>query len=204
MAVVGSHRATRSSATVPWIENTGSFVAAARHRWSRDYLGGIWPHADDLRGLAVQIGDSRHERRAMTTHRLLGLIAQQLLKSVSKLRKQKVVDFAAFSAGKRHAEALQANVVSTKRLAELHPLHARYVAVQNQVSVMSEQLIMLPELARLSKVLTDGGDVPAIRSTHESADIVVFLLLVDFRRGRGDSQGDIGHMPYRLIETPRE
>ena len=60
----------------------------------------------------------------MTTHHLLGLIAQQLLKSVSKLRKQKVVGFAAFSAGKRHAEALQANVISAKRLAELHPLHA--------------------------------------------------------------------------------
>jgi hypothetical protein len=95
----------------------------------------------------------------MTTHRLLGLIAQQLLKSVSKLRKQKVVDFAAFSAGKRHAEALQANVISAKRLAELHPLHARYVAVQNQVSVMSEQLIMLPQLARLSKVLTDAEEM---------------------------------------------
>ena len=95
----------------------------------------------------------------MTTHRLLGLIAQQLLKSVSKLRKQKVVDFAAFSAGKRHAEALQANVISAKRLAELHPLHARYVAVQNQISVMGEQLIVLPRLARLSKILTDAEEM---------------------------------------------
>jgi hypothetical protein len=95
----------------------------------------------------------------MTTHRLLGLIAKQLLKSISKLRKQTVVDFAAFSAGKRHAEASQANVISAKRLAELHPLHARYVAVQNQVSVMSEQLIVLPQLARLSKVLTDAEDM---------------------------------------------
>src|SRR5919106_6975600 len=32
MAVVGSHRVTISSATVPWIENTGSFVAAALTR----------------------------------------------------------------------------------------------------------------------------------------------------------------------------
>jgi hypothetical protein len=95
----------------------------------------------------------------MTTHRPLGPIAQRLLKSISKLRKQKVVDFAAFSAGKRHAEALQANVISTERLAELHSLHARYVAVQNQVSVMGEQLIVLPELARLSKILADAEDI---------------------------------------------
>jgi hypothetical protein len=94
----------------------------------------------------------------MTTHRPLGPIAERLLKSLSKLRKQKVVDFAAFSAGKRHAQALQADVVSAERLAELHPLHARYVAVQNQISVMCEQLLALPQLARLAKVLSDAED----------------------------------------------
>jgi hypothetical protein len=35
----------------------------------------------------------------------------------------------------------------------------RYVAVQNQVSVMGEQLIVLPELARLSKILADAEDI---------------------------------------------
>jgi hypothetical protein len=94
----------------------------------------------------------------MTPHRSLGPIAQRLLKSLSKLRHQKVIDFAAFSAGKRYAEASQTNVVSAERLAELHPLHAHYVAIQNQVSVMCEQLIALPQLARLSKVLSNAED----------------------------------------------
>jgi hypothetical protein len=137
----------------------------------------------------------------MTTHHLLGLIVQRLLKSISKLRKQKVVDFAAFSAGKRHAEALQANVISTERLAKLHPLHARYVAVQNQVSVMSEQLIMLPQLARLSKVLTDAEEMYLPSGTPMSPlTSSYFFFWSTFDAAVGTPQGNIGHMPYRLLK----
>lgn len=94
----------------------------------------------------------------MTVHRPSGPIAERLLKGVAKLRKQKVVDFAAFSAGKRHAQALQADIAAADRLAGLHPLHACYAAVQNQVAVMGEQLLALPQLARLSKIRWDAED----------------------------------------------
>ena len=95
----------------------------------------------------------------MTTRHQVGPLAQRLLKSIAKLRQQKVIDFAAFSAGKRQALAVQTSVISTDRLAELHPLHARYVAVQHQVSVMSDQLLMLPLLARLFKIFEDAEDI---------------------------------------------
>lgn len=94
----------------------------------------------------------------MTTDRPWGPIAQRLLKSMSTFYQQKVIDFAAFSAGKSHALALQEDVLSKAALARLHPLHASYVAVQHQLAVLGEQLIVLPELARLSKILAAAED----------------------------------------------
>lgn len=95
----------------------------------------------------------------MTTDHQGGPLAQRLLKSIARLRQQKVVNFATFSAGKRQALAAQTSVISAERLAELHPLHARYVAVQHQVSAMGEQLLALPPLARFSTIFTDAEDI---------------------------------------------
>ena len=49
-------------------------------------------------------------------------------------------------------------VVTQKELADLHPAHAVYVYAQNQVSVMSEQLTALKEMARFAKLISKAED----------------------------------------------
>jgi hypothetical protein len=41
---------------------------------------------------------------------------------------------------------LQKSVTSKEQLAETQPAHAIYVYAQNQMSVMAEQLLQLPEM----------------------------------------------------------
>ena len=61
---------------------------------------------------------------------------------------RKVVDFSAARAARDAAATLHETVPKDEALAELHPAHAAYMSVVNQVSVLSEILTSLPALHR--------------------------------------------------------
>jgi hypothetical protein len=69
-----------------------------------------------------------------------------------------MVDLAAFRAGQEYAEVLQNSVTPKEQLAETHPAHAAYVYAQNQMSVMAEQLLQLPEMKSFVKQIGPAED----------------------------------------------
>lgn len=85
-------------------------------------------------------------------------IADRLVKAMKKHLGQKVISFKSAMVGRDHAEALQKTVATQKQLADLHPAHAVYVYAQNQVSVMSEQLTALQEMAAFVKLISAAED----------------------------------------------
>jgi hypothetical protein len=72
--------------------------------------------------------------------------------------RSKVVDLAAFREGNEFAAALQNSVVPPETLREMHPGHAIYAHVQNQMSVMAEQLLKLPEMKGLAKIIGEAQE----------------------------------------------
>ena len=87
-----------------------------------------------------------------------GPLAEKLLRAAAKTRNQKVVELAAFAAGRQHAAELQKTIATPERMADLHPAHSVYVYVQNQVSVMSETITQLPMLDKLTAVVGKAED----------------------------------------------
>ncbi|MCP4042752.1 MAG: hypothetical protein GY731_12485, partial [Gammaproteobacteria bacterium] len=85
-------------------------------------------------------------------------IAEKLVVKMKKHSRDKVIDLKSVIAGRANAEELQKTVATPEDLAEHHPAHAAYVYAQNQVSVMSEQLTELPEMARFAKLLSKAED----------------------------------------------
>lgn len=61
---------------------------------------------------------------------------------------REVVDFSAARAARDAAATLHETVPKDEALAELHPAHAAYMSVVNQVSVLSLILTSLPALHR--------------------------------------------------------
>jgi hypothetical protein len=80
-------------------------------------------------------------------------MADKVIKKMRSHVAAKVVDLSAVMDGKKNADALQETVVSDEDLADLHPAHAIYVYAQNQASVMIEQLTMLPEMDRFTRLI---------------------------------------------------
>ena len=85
-------------------------------------------------------------------------IARRVLERMRRQVRSKVVDLAAFRDGNANAEALQSTVVAPDKLGELHPAHAIYAHVQNQMSVMAEQLLELPEMKAFAKIIGEAHD----------------------------------------------
>jgi len=85
-------------------------------------------------------------------------IADRLVSNMNKPVRGKVIDLKSVIVGRDHANELQETVVTQKELAGLHPAHAVYVYAQNQVSVMSEQLTALKEMARFAKLISKAED----------------------------------------------
>jgi hypothetical protein len=88
----------------------------------------------------------------------VGPIARKLLKRLRAFQGRRERDFAAFVAGTRRAEALQETVAREERLAEFDPAHAIWIYVQNQVSVLSEQLTALPQMAPFVRMIGPAED----------------------------------------------
>lgn len=85
-------------------------------------------------------------------------IADKLIKKMRSTAGAKVVDLSAVRESKSNAEEMQKTVATGKELADLHPTHALYVYAQNQISVMAEQLTMLREMDRFSRLISKAED----------------------------------------------
>ena len=71
----------------------------------------------------------------------------------------KVVNLKDIIAGRAAAEELQRTVVTKERLAGFRPEHAVYVYAQNEVSVMSEQLTAVEEMAPFVDIVSKAEDL---------------------------------------------
>ena len=87
-----------------------------------------------------------------------GPIARRVLETLRRQMRLKITDLAAFRAGQEYAAALQKTVTSSEELAEAHPAHAVYIHAQNQMSVMAEQLLQMPELKSFAKQIGIAED----------------------------------------------
>lgn len=83
-------------------------------------------------------------------------------KVVAKMKlhsQRKIVDIKNVIAGHTMAEELQKTVAGQKELDGFDPAHAAYVYTQNQVSVMSEQLTALEEMAPFVDIISRAEDL---------------------------------------------
>lgn len=87
-----------------------------------------------------------------------GPIAEKLLHALARARGQKIVDLKAFATARRHEAELQRTAATRDTLADLHPVHAIYSYVQNQVSIMSETITQLPMLDKLTAIVVKAED----------------------------------------------
>ena len=85
-------------------------------------------------------------------------IASKLIKKLHDFKTAKVIDLRAVREGKKNAEELQKTIATRDDLAHLHPAHACYVYAQHQISVIAEQLTMLPELDRIGRLIGKAED----------------------------------------------
>jgi len=86
-------------------------------------------------------------------------IAEKLIARMKREVRSKVVNLKDVIAGRAAAEELQRTVVAKEGLAGFHPAHAAYVYAQNQVSVMSEQLTALDEMAPFADIVSKAEDL---------------------------------------------
>ena len=93
---------------------------------------------------AVAVARSRHPS------------VEKLVAKMKRKTRAAVVDLASVVAGRAAAESLQRTIATSDDLAGLHPAHAACVCVKNQVSVMSEQLTALKEMAPLEDLLSEA------------------------------------------------
>ena len=86
-------------------------------------------------------------------------IAKRIVAKMGLHWQRKVVNIKNVIAGHAMAEELQKTVVSQKELEGFHLAHAAYVYAQNQVSVMSEQLTALKEMAPFVDIISQAEDL---------------------------------------------
>ena len=86
-------------------------------------------------------------------------IAEKLVAKMKRAARGKAVNIKDVINSRATAEELQKTVVSQKELEGFHPAHAAYVYAQNQVSVMSEQLTALKEMAPFVDIISKAEDL---------------------------------------------
>jgi hypothetical protein len=85
-------------------------------------------------------------------------IARRVLERMRRQIHSKVANLAAFRDGNAYAEALQDSVVAPDALKDMHAAPAIYVHVQNQMSVMAQQLLQLAEMKAFVKLVGAARD----------------------------------------------
>ena len=88
-----------------------------------------------------------------------GPIARKLLAEMKRGGRGKVVNLNDVIAGRTAAQERQSTVATGEGLAGFHPAHAAYVYAQNQVSVLSEQLTALAEMAPFADIVSKAEDL---------------------------------------------
>ncbi len=86
-------------------------------------------------------------------------IARKIVARMKQAVHGKVIDLNNVMAGRAAAEELQGTVVAKEDLAGFHPAHAAYVYAQNQVSVLSEQITALDEMAPFVDLVSKAEDL---------------------------------------------
>jgi hypothetical protein len=86
-------------------------------------------------------------------------IAQKLVAAMKRQTHRNVVNIEDVIAGRAAAAEMQQTVVTKDALVRLHPAHAPYVYAQNQVSVLSEQITALDEMAPLVDLISKAEDL---------------------------------------------
>jgi len=86
-------------------------------------------------------------------------IAKKVVARMKLSARGKVINIKNVVRGRAIAEHLQETVVSQNGLACFHPAHAAYAYAQNQVSVMSEQLTALKEMAPFADIISKAEDL---------------------------------------------
>ena len=86
-------------------------------------------------------------------------IAEKLVAKMKREMRGKAGSLKEVIAGRAAAEELQRTVVTKEGLAGFHPAHAAYIYAQNQVSVMSEQLTALDEMAPFVDIVSKTEDL---------------------------------------------
>ena len=94
-----------------------------------------------------------HEALSGTT------IAEKVVAKMKRAAHGKAVNLGDVVAGRTAAEELQRTVATKKDLADFHPAHAAYIYTQNQVSVMSEQLTAMKEMAPFARIISKAEDL---------------------------------------------
>ncbi len=94
----------------------------------------------------------------MSTSIQPGPFATRVIHALRTAKGAQVVDLNAFRAGAALSAELQATGTKRDGLSDFDPAHALYIYVQNQVSVLTEQLTALPETAKLTDRLTSAED----------------------------------------------
>jgi hypothetical protein len=90
---------------------------------------------------------------------LSGPIAKKVVAKVKRHLGRRVVDIKRVLDGLALAEGLQKTIATQKHLASLDPAHAVYAYTQNQVSVLSEQLTGLKEMAPFADIISQAEDL---------------------------------------------
>ena len=86
-------------------------------------------------------------------------IAEKLVRRMKREIGGEVANLKNAIAGRKAAEELQKSVATKEDLAGFHPAHAAYVYTQNQVSVMSEQLTALDEMAPFADMISKAEEL---------------------------------------------
>ena len=88
-----------------------------------------------------------------------GPIGRKVLLASKRQMENKVVELAGWREAKTHAAEMQDTVISDEKLQQYDPAHAMYIYAQNQLSVMIEYLLMLPELKKLASRMEELEDM---------------------------------------------
>jgi len=85
-------------------------------------------------------------------------LARRVLEGMRRQVRSKMVNLAALRKGNAMAQALQQSVVTPLELNGSHPAFALYAHVQNQMSVMAEQLLALEETQAFAKLIGEAQE----------------------------------------------
>jgi len=87
-----------------------------------------------------------------------GPLSRKVLTGARAHRMGKVVDIEAWKEGRELAKAFERSGVVRGGLEDRDPLHRLFILGQNQLSVLVEQLSVLPELSKLSDVIVEAEE----------------------------------------------